>query len=78
MYTIYAIEELTPEVVAPELEEVTPESLEQEEAITSELQQLTSNSEMVLDSLPTGSFICARCHLVHEDRQTWNRVHSRR
>ncbi|PVH66285.1 hypothetical protein PAHAL_1G195100 [Panicum hallii] len=33
---------------------------------------------MVLDSLPQGSFLCARCHLVHEDRQAWNRAYSQR
>ena len=30
----------------------------------------------VPDSLPPGAFICGRCHLVHEDREAWNRAHS--
>ena len=33
--------------------------------------------EMVPDSLPPGAFVCGRCGLVHEDRQAWNRAHSR-
>ena len=33
--------------------------------------------EMVPDSLPLGAFVCGRCGLVHEDRQAWNRAHSR-
>lgn len=37
---------------------------------------LPPDSEMVPDSLPPGAFLCARCHLVHEDRQAWNRAHS--
>jgi hypothetical protein len=33
--------------------------------------------EVVLDSLPPGAFVCGRCGLVHEDREAWNRAHSR-
>ncbi|KAF0900547.1 hypothetical protein E2562_032637 [Oryza meyeriana var. granulata] len=47
------------------------------DSITPELQELAPDSAMVPDSLPPGSFICGRCHLVHEDRQAWNRAHSR-
>ena len=66
------------EVVAPDSKmEVVPESQMAPDSITPELQELASNSEMVLDSLPPGSFLCARCHLVHEDRQAWNCAHSR-
>ena len=32
---------------------------------------------MVPDSLLPGAFVCGRCGLVHEDRQAWNRAHSR-
>ena len=42
-------------------------SQEPDEGITPEL----------LDSLPPGAFVCGRCGLVHEDRETWNRAHSR-
>jgi len=66
------------EVVAPDSKmEVVPESQMAPDSITPELQELAPDSEMVLDSLPPGSFLCARCHLVHEDRQAWNRAHSR-
>ena len=62
--------------------ERTPESFVPDpqiasDSVTPELQELAPDSEMVPDSLPPGSFICARCHLVHEDRQAWNRAHSR-
>jgi hypothetical protein len=57
---------------------------------TLELHDLVApDSEVVPDSLPPDSMdvhaqevapesqkVCARCHLVHEDRQAWNRVHS--
>ena len=33
--------------------------------------------EVVPDSLPPGAFVCGRCGLVHEDREAWNRAHSR-
>jgi len=66
------------EVVAPDSKmEVVPESQMAPDSITPELLELAPDSEMVLDSLPLGSFLCARCHLVHEDRQAWNRAHSR-
>jgi hypothetical protein len=50
------------------LDSITPDS-EMELAPDSEM-------EVVLDSLLPGSFLCARCHLIHEDRQAWNREHS--
>ena len=66
------------EVAAPDSEmEVVPDSQMAPDSITPELQELALDSEMVPDSLLPGSFICARCHLVHEDRQAWNRAHSR-
>jgi hypothetical protein len=70
---------------------ITSESQEPEEVITPALLELAPDSEMevvldsitpdsemevVLDSLLPGSFLCARCHLIHEDRQAWNREHS--
>jgi hypothetical protein len=57
--------------------EVVLDSQMAPDSITPELQELAPDSEMVLDSLPPGSFICARRHLVHEDHQAWNRAHSR-
>lgn len=33
--------------------------------------------EVVPDSLPPEAFVCGRCGLVHEDREAWNRAHSR-
>lgn len=32
---------------------------------------------IVPDSLLSGAFLCGRCGLVHEDREAWNRAHSR-
>ena len=53
---------VAPELVAPESEELlTPDSLP---------------TTAVPDSLPPGAFICGRCHLLHEDREAWNRAHS--
>ena len=62
--------ERTPESFVPD-SQIAPDS------VTPELQELAPDSEMVPDSLPSCSFVCARCHLVHEDRQAWNRAHSR-
>jgi hypothetical protein len=52
------------ELVEPD-SEMVPDSL------------LPLDSEMVPDSLPPGAFVCARYHVVHENREAWNRVHSR-
>ena len=56
-----------------------------DEGITPELLELPLDSmdvvpdsmEVVPDSLPPGAFVCRRCGLVHEDREVWNRAHSR-
>ena len=65
--------------------EFTPESelnaLELDDAPESEellaLDSLPPASETTVpDSLPPGAFLCPRCHLVHEDRESWNRAHS--
>jgi hypothetical protein len=59
--------------VAPESEmEVVPDSMMPDYKM-----ELAPESEMVPKCLPPGAFICGRCHLVHEDREAWNRVHSR-
>jgi len=39
-------------------------------------QEVAADS-VVPESLPPGAFVCGRCHLVHEDREAWNRAHSR-
>ena len=36
-----------------------------------------ATDSIVPDSLPPGAFLCGRCGLVHEDREAWNRAHSR-
>jgi hypothetical protein len=57
---------------------ITSESLEAEKVVLPALLELVPDSmEMVPDSLPPGAFVCGRCHLVHEDREAWNRAHSR-
>jgi hypothetical protein len=71
-----AEEFVTPESLPDSLEmEVVPDSITPE---VPELAPDSSEMEVVPDSLPPSSFLCACCHLVHEDRQAWNRVHSRR
>ena len=61
-----------------ELDEVVPESQMPPDSITPELLELAPESmEVVPESLPLGAFLCSRCHLVHEDREAWNRAHSR-
>ena len=56
---------------------ITSESLETEKGVSSVSLELAPDSmEMVPDSLPPGAFVCGRCHLVHEDREAWNRAHS--
>jgi hypothetical protein len=73
------------DVVMPKLEMVMAS-----DSSTLELHDLVApDSEVVPDSLPPDSMdvhaqevapesqkVFARCHLVHEDRQAWNRVHS--
>jgi hypothetical protein len=71
------------EVVTPELQELTPDSEMEavpdlQMASDSITPELPDSETMVLDSLPPGFFLYARCHLIHEDRQAWNRAHSRR
>ena len=57
---------------------MVPESQMPPDSITPELLELAPDSmEVVPESLPLGAFLCSRCHLVHEDREAWNRAHSR-
>ena len=74
-------QEVTADGVVPdsqEPDEVVPESQMPPDSITPELLELAPDSmEVVPESLPLGAFLCSRCHLVHEDREAWNRAHSR-
>jgi predicted RNA-binding Zn-ribbon protein involved in translation (DUF1610 family) len=63
------------ELATVSLEEVAPESKELT-AVSEELLALGSETT-VLDSLLLGAFLCPGCYLVHEDRESWNREHSR-
>ncbi|KAG2657427.1 hypothetical protein PVAP13_1KG176177 [Panicum virgatum] len=61
-------EGITPELLdslLPDSMEVVPDSLQPD------------SMEVVPDSLSPGAFVCRRCGLVHEDREAWNRAHSR-
>jgi hypothetical protein len=81
------------ELVAPESEmEMVSDSITLESEVAPKDNSSPLDSEMVPESLefvldsmapesehalPPGAFVCARCHLVHEDRQAWDRAHSR-
>ncbi|CAN6277402.1 unnamed protein product [Urochloa humidicola] len=72
-------EVIAPEVVVPDSEQLLAPELddapESEEVLAPD--SLPPGSEMtVLESFPSGAFLCARCHLVHEERESWNRAHS--
>lgn len=75
--------ELMLDSFTPDLQELAPDSVEAPESelvpdsFAPELQELAPESEMVPDSLLPGAFVCGHCHLVHEDRQAWDRAHSR-
>jgi hypothetical protein len=56
------------------LEDVPESTTPKLAAPTSEFLEVVPDSE----ELPPGAFVCARCHCVHEDRQSWDRAHSRR
>ena len=62
----------TPESQQPSPDsEMVPDSIE----VVPDSIAMVPDSEMVPDSLPPGAFICGRCHLVHEDRESWNHAH---
>ncbi|CAN6333338.1 unnamed protein product [Urochloa humidicola] len=65
--------------VAPDSMEmnVAPDSMEMNVAPDS-MEMVPESMEVVPDSLPPGAFLCCRCDLIHEDRQSWNRSHSLR
>jgi hypothetical protein len=74
------------EVVTPDLEmevlpdsqmEAVPDSIAVDSEMVPDSVIAQDSVEMVPDSLPLGAFVCGRCGLVHEDRQAWNRAHSR-
>ena len=69
-------EEVAAEDVVPDTEEaldsvIAPDSVDLLRSVEA------LDSVMVPDSLPPGAFLCPRCNQVHEDRESWNRVHSR-
>jgi hypothetical protein len=41
------------------------------------LEHAPDSMENELELLPQGAFVCTRCDVVHEDRRSWNRAHSR-
>jgi len=53
---------------------VVPDSVEM---VADPVDIVPDSVEMVPEYLPPGAFVCGRCHLVHEDREAWNRAHSR-
>jgi len=83
---------IAPESVAPNLLIELQDSVPPESEVAPKDDSSPLDSEMVPESLefvpdsmapesehalPPGAFVCARCHLVHEDRQAWDRAHSR-
>jgi len=83
---------IAPESVAPDLLVELQDSVPPESEVAPKDDSSPLDSEMVPESLefvpdsmapesehalPPGAFVCARCHLVHEDRQAWDRAHSR-
>ncbi|KAL6878356.1 hypothetical protein ACP4OV_012526 [Aristida adscensionis] len=71
---VLAPESEAPELVAPESQEVLAPESEELLAPDSSLSDLETT---VPDTLPPATFLCPHCHLVHEDRESWNRAHSR-
>ncbi|CAN6338402.1 unnamed protein product [Urochloa humidicola] len=71
---------LAPDSLSPDSETMVPDS---EEVLAPDSEELLApdslqpgSETMVPDSLPPCAFLCPRCHLVHEDRESWNRAHS--
>jgi hypothetical protein len=54
--------------------DVTQDSLD---IVPDSVNIMPDSVEMVPESLPSGAFICGRCHLIHEDCEAWNHAHSR-
>jgi hypothetical protein len=76
------------EADSQEPDEVVPESQMPPDSITlswpdsvdmvPDFDEMVPNSvDAVPDSLPPGAFVCGSCGDVHEDREAWNRRHSR-
>jgi hypothetical protein len=70
--------EAVPDSIAVD-SELVPDSVIAHDCVEMVLDSVIAHDsvEMVPDSLPPGAFVCSRCGLVHEDRQAWNRAHSR-
>jgi len=72
-----AAEEVAPGSVQMDAtEELVPDSMDAAKSSWLIPDSFTPESELIPDSLPPGAFVCARCHLIHEDRQAWDRTHS--
>lgn len=71
-----ADDNITPKLVAPDSAslEVVPDSMAPKlVASDSESLEVVPDSEVS----PPAAFVCPRCHLIHEDCQSWDRAHSR-
>jgi predicted RNA-binding Zn-ribbon protein involved in translation (DUF1610 family) len=66
---------LVPDSLPPASETTVPDSLLPASETTVPDSLLPASETTVPDSLPPGAFLCAHCHLVHEDRDSWNRAH---
>ncbi|CAO2183678.1 unnamed protein product [Urochloa humidicola] len=71
------------EVLAPASQEVLTPAPDSEDVLaavpdSAEVLAPPPDSETtVSDSMPPGAFRCPRCLQVHEDRESWDRAHSR-
>ncbi|CAN6304832.1 unnamed protein product [Urochloa humidicola] len=85
-----AAEEESEELLVPDSEVLTPAAEEDSEEVlppagqemlapvSQEVLASVSDSETTVpDSMPPGAFLCPRCLQVHEDRESWDRAHSR-
>jgi len=72
--------------MVPESLEFVPDSMApKDDSSTLDSGMVPQSLEFVPDSmapelehaLPPGAFVCARCHVIHENREAWNRAHSR-
>jgi predicted RNA-binding Zn-ribbon protein involved in translation (DUF1610 family) len=70
-----ASETTVPDSLLPASETTVPDSLLPASETTVPDSLLPASETTVPDSLPPGAFLCAHCHLVHEDRDSWNRAH---
>jgi hypothetical protein len=72
---------LAPDSLPPGAETMVPESekmasQESEEVLTPESEGVLVPDSLPPDSLPPGAVQCARCNVIHADREAWMRSHS--